>query len=220
MKAKIVIFFAVSVFSASAQSTFQNLDFELANPGPLTQGPYGPYAINVPVANALPDWSVYYGNTQQSTIDVNSPSLGSTAVNLYTDGFGPPIDGDDSVLLQGGVINGVPTPASISQTGTISGTSESLLFKVQSAQPPIVSIGSQQISLVALGSGSDYTLYGGDISAFSGQTEQITFSTSGFGSWLIDDISFSPNAVPEPSPFILTGIGGLFFAARRWCWKR
>jgi hypothetical protein len=164
---------------------------------------------------------VFYGNVRQTAINVNSPSLGSTAVNLYTDGFGPPIDGNDSVLLQGGVINLVPTRASISQTGTIPGNDRTLLFEDQSVLPPIVTVGGQPIALTAFGTGPNYTIYAGDISAFAGlPSEQISFSTSGFGSWLIDDISFSPVATPEPSAWILTGIGGLLFGARKWFARR
>jgi hypothetical protein len=38
---------------------------------------------------------------------------------------------------------------------------------------------------------------------------------------VLDDITFSPNAVPEPSPIALMGIGGLFFAlCRRFAPKR
>ncbi len=43
--------------SMQAQSTFQNLDFEDANPVPIVGSPYYPYAVTA--ASALPGWSVY-----------------------------------------------------------------------------------------------------------------------------------------------------------------
>jgi hypothetical protein len=39
--------------------------------------------------------------------------------------------------------------------------------------------------------------------------------------WMIDDISFSTNAItPEPSIVGLTAIGGLIFGARKWFARR
>jgi hypothetical protein len=65
-----------------------------------------------------------------------------------------------------------------------------------------------------VGSVGNYTIFGGNISEWAGQTEQLTFSSS-FQNFLIDDISFSTQAVPEPSPLALTGVGGLLFALYR-----
>ncbi len=67
----------VVAVSASAQGTFQNLNFELGNPG------LGLFVDNVPVAQAVPDWLVFYGNVQQTQINYNDPSTGATAVGLF-----------------------------------------------------------------------------------------------------------------------------------------
>ena len=161
---------------ARAQGTFQNWNFELANPGTLTQPPFGPpFALNVPVANLLPYWSVYYGNVQQTLINYNAPSLGSTAVSVVGTADGA-IDGNYSALLQGG---GTATSASITQTGLIPAFAEALFFEVgeSSSGPFTVSIGSQNIPFSAVGAGANYTLYGADISAWADQTEQLTFSS-------------------------------------------
>ena len=88
-----------------------------------------------------------------------------------------------------------------------------------------VLIGTQVVSFSALGSGPNYTLYGANISAWAGDSELLTFSAledlSLPNNWVIDDISFSPNAVPEASPLTLTGIGGILFALyRRFAPKR
>jgi hypothetical protein len=212
MSLRIII--ALFAFSLEAQAqSFQNLNFELANPGPHSGDP--PSAANVLVTSALPYWSVFYGSVQQSFINVNAPSLGSTAVTLIAPGGGP-IDGNYSVLLQGGITASV---ASISQTGLIPSGTQSLFFDAEmGAGSYELLIGNQAIPFTAVGGGSDYTLYGANISAWADQKEELTFSAleNGNSYWIIDDISFSQTELtPEPSPLILTGIGGLIFALDR-----
>jgi hypothetical protein len=214
----------LNFLSANGQGTlFQNLDFELANPGQTVESPNGyPVAYNVPVANALPYWNVYYGDVQQNTVNFNSPGLGSTLVTLVGEGW-PAIDGNYSVLLQGGL---TASAASISQTGTIQSGMQSLLFEAQPGGGTLeVLIGSQVVPLSAVGSGPNYTLYGANISAWEGDTEQLTFSAledfSGPNNWEIDDIRFSTTEpTPEPSIVALTAIGGLLFGARKWFARR
>jgi hypothetical protein len=218
--------------SAQAQGTFQNLNFEQANIVPIVGNPNYPYAVSV--ADALAGWTVDYGNVQQTQILYNDAALGGeTAVTLYANGYpglvGPIIDGNFSVLLQGGEVNGAPTPASISQTGQVPAATQSILFDAAGGpsfptEPPEVFIGNQQLSLFAVGTGTgngvNYTIFGGNISAWAGQSEQLTFS-SPLGNYLIDDISFSTQSIPEPSPLVLTGLGALAFALyRRFAPKR
>jgi hypothetical protein len=205
----------------NAQGTFQDLNFEDANIVPISGEPFA-----VTVANALPGWTVDYGSVQQTQIFYNDPAVGSTQVTLYAEGYpgfpGTVLDGTFSLLLQGGEVNGVPASASISQLGQIPFGTQSLLFEnyAGSLQPPEVFIGNDELSLFPVGSGPNYTLYGGNIFAWAGQTEQLTF-TSPAGNFTIDDISFSTSVVPEPSPLALTAIGGLLFALyRRFAPKR
>jgi hypothetical protein len=172
---------------------------------------------------------VDYGDVQQSQMFYNAPSLGGTQVTLYASGYPsysgssvPVLDGNFSLLLQGGEINGVLTPASISQTGEIPSGTQSLLFENYAASvgPPNLFVGNDELTLFPVRSAANSTIYGANISAWAGQTEQITFSSPG-GNFLIDDISFSPGAVPEPSTLVLTGIGGVLFALyRRFALKR
>jgi hypothetical protein len=202
------------------QGTFQDLNFEGANIVPIS-GPREGFAVTV--ANALPGWTVDYGNTPQTQIYYNSPALGSAEVNLSAKGYpgyvGGTIDGNFSLLLEAGSFDGVSSSSSISQTGQIPTGSESLLFEsVGFGNGPSVSIGNDSLTLFPVGSGIgngiNYTIYGANVSAWAGQTEPLTFTCSG-APFVIDDISFSPSAVPEPNPLFLTTIGGVLFAIYR-----
>jgi len=203
----------LAVAAAHAQGTFQNLNFESGNPGPDN------FAFNVPATNALPFWTVYYGNVQQTQIGYNIVTSGTTIVSLSGGTSGYAIDGNYSVDLECGV---TASAASISQTGLIPAGSQSLLFEADAGPGTLdISIGSQIVPFAMVGSGPDYTLYGANISAWAGDTEQLTFSALGdgvFNDWLVDDILFS--AVPEPNIVTLTAIGGLFFGARKWLAQR
>jgi hypothetical protein len=101
---------------------------------------------------------------------------------------------------------------------------QSLLFETEhpnsvSSGQLQVEIGTEVVPITAVGSGPNYTLYAANLSAWGGQTEQLTFSAledlSGLNNWEIDDISFSPNAVPEPNSLVLTAVGGVLFAMCR-----
>jgi hypothetical protein len=202
-----VVLSFISATHAHGQGTFQNLDFESANI------PNGTPAGTVAVSSALPSWTVYYGSSQQSQMGYQSFSLGATFVSLLTPGSNPvfnSINGNYSVLLQGGVTS---TDASIVQTGIVPSSAKSILFYAESvnAGTLLVSLGGQNIPFFALSSGPNYTEYGGDISAFAGQTEQLKFSalyqSGGNNNWNIDDIQFSPNQIPEPQTWALLFCG-------------
>jgi hypothetical protein len=149
---------------ASAQGTFQNLDFELANPGTT-------FSSGIPVFSALPDWTVTVGGVQQTQIPVNDPSLGSAQVMLAsTGGSIEPIDGSYSAFLTGNA----SVTASISQTGLILPGTQSLLFDaISGAGPLAVLIGTQAVPFVRVETEPNYSVYGANISAWSGQTETL-----------------------------------------------
>lgn len=211
--------------SAEAQDTFQNLNFESANTGSLT------FAFSVPVSSALPAWTVSIGGVQQSGVGYNAPSGGAPSVWLLGPGYGPtgfvPIDGNYSVVLQAGFLNGVtPTTPSITQSGVVPLGSESLEFKAwQNSSALTVSFDGNNLSPVVEGGGPNYTLYAVDISAYAGQTGQLDFTAlfpqSGLGALELDDISFSTNSIaPEPNIVALTAIAGLLFGTRKWFARR
>lgn len=189
-----------SVLYVQAQA-FQNLDFEAATV-PQTQAPG---LVNVTAA--LPGWNAFAGPDQLTHVLFNEETLGTTSVSLLgTNGPGPlgkSIEGAYSVLLQG---KETAPGASISQTAVVPALTQSILFMAQPDVVPetlLVSLGSQNIPVFTLGTGPNYTLYGGDIPPpFAGQLEELQFSApdsfTGPNDWVIDSITFSPNPIPEP----------------------
>lgn len=216
----------VSAFLASSQSvnsqgTFQNLNFESANLLGYSPGDY------VPISAALPGWNAYFtsGATTYPQVQINYDgiSTGGNLISLVDAKAWTPIQGNYSAFLFGG--EGLS--ASISQTGTLPVGTESIRMYAWSFGPsPVVAINGQPISMSPLQTFANYTLYGGDISSYSGQvTLSITEPAPAIGGpseLELDNISFSTTAVaPEPSPLALTAVGGILFALyRRFVPKR
>ena len=214
------------VLSAQAQGTFQNLNFESAN---IPGGTVGPF---VPVSEAVPGWSAYFTsggvNYPQSEVGYDFISLGGNDITLIDSKSGiSPLQGNYSVMLYGGGNNPYYS-ASISQTGLIPSGDQTLLMDAEYANvAPVVAINGQAISMIPLQAFANYTVYGGTIPSVDVGADSTTISfteaplaSGGLGILELDNISFSPNAVPEPSPWMLTGIGGFFLALRRWYLKR
>ena len=202
----ICLTFLCAIVSAQAQATFQNLNFEAAKIIRDQSSPYYPYAVNS--TNALPGWTVLDGLVPPSDILYNSVLIGGggqTAVSIHdtNDAFGfTPLQGNYSVFFQGGVI---------AQTGQILNTAHSLTFWSSYSTGLQVTFNGQAIPYLALGSGANYTVYGGDISSFAGQTGELSFSGGGF----LDNIQFLSSPVPEPTSLALFGVGTLLLGFYR-----
>jgi len=196
---------------------FVNLNFE----GAKVTLPSGTQPGPVLVTNALFGWSIYYGTFPQTQIYYDDMSLGSSQITLAgtNDPYGQSaIEGNFSVLLQGGV---TAAGVSIRQTGILPTSTESIFFKAYSLGPMSLSLGGQDIAYVAVGSGPNYTMYGGSIpSSLTGQAEQLVFSVpgglSGNNVWNIDSIFYSTNPIPEPSTLALAAGGALLLGLARW----
>jgi len=190
------------------QGTFQNLDFESAQ---IIRLPGGPYVNSIATTNALPGWDVYIGANQRSQITYNNPALGSTFVSIVVTN-GSQLAGNVSVSLQGGL---TAAAATITQTGLVPASAQSLLFfgaESSSISPGlVVSLGGQPLPFFVMATEPGYDLYGADISAFAGQREALSFSAlvapGGYNNWIIDNILFSDQAIPEPSVFGLSALG-------------
>jgi len=194
--------------------------------------------VYVPVSSALPGWTAYIDSVQQTQVQQNAYDTGLAVIDIFgpnypaaepSPGIVPGvIDGNYSVLLQAGAepgTSGVTTGVSIAQTGTVPDDDQWMQFRAWETYWTgfTVSFDGNSLSPVVLGTGANYTLYGVNIAPYSGQTGQLEFTadfvTPG-SSWLgLDDIAFA--ATPEPSPLVLTGIGGVLFALyRRFALKR
>ncbi len=68
----------------------------------------------------------------------------------------------------------------------------------------------------AVSTGANYTLYGGDVSAFAGHTEQLVFTAPpGMNNyWELDDIQFPAQPIPEPGVLAVLALGGWLFGWR------
>jgi hypothetical protein len=202
--------------NVSGQS-FENLDFESANLSPIPSGQFGGL---VPISDALPGWTGYLGTNQVTQILQNNLTLGNPSIDIlgpdWSFGTYGIIEGQYTLVLQSG--GNVPFfSASVSQSGLVPANSLSLQFKAQTFTSFSVSLGGQALSLIPLGTGANYTLYGADISPFAGQVETLAITALAGPNTTdyFDSIVFSPSAVPEPSVFGLLAFGGLLFAFRR-----
>jgi hypothetical protein len=215
-----------------AQGTFQNLNFESAQVSP---SPFRNYPNPVPISSAMPDWTGYLGVTQQSQVQYNTTTLGSASISLlgptWDASFPGIISGNYSVVLQSGLDpnnEAIQDNASIAQTGTIPASVESLQFEALVEGTFSISFAGNTLQPIILSSavaasGEPYDIYGVNISSYAGQTGELQFTEyfdSHFPFMDLDDISFSPDAVPEPSIVALTAIGGLLFGARKWFARR
>ena len=188
-------------FRFTVRGTFQNIDFESANP--VSAGP----PVFVTAASALPGWTINdWRSTKQTEITENNFSTGAPAVILEGVGsVSPPIDGNYSVLLSGSF-----STAAISQTGLIPSGTESLMFE---AEKRFRRIWKRQSGCFDRNRGDPlcaacrlaklYALWSEHFCLGRRHRAVLTFSAlttaSGENEWTIDDIAFSPQAVPEPS---------------------
>jgi hypothetical protein len=208
---------------AFGQGTFVNLNFESANLPVLSPGQQGGL---VPVSAALPGWQAFLGSSSQTEVWYNTATISSDAV-VWIVGpnfqFWNPIQGNFTVALRGGSGGTGFVPASLSQTGLVPSTTKSLQAKIVAASEDFVfSLGGVTIPMHALSIGPDYTLYGGEVSAFAGQTAELRITAPSipsdpFYGFRLDSIVFSPNQIPEPSTVGLFVLGALFLT---WRWRR
>jgi hypothetical protein len=229
----------LGALSAQAQA-FRDLAFEAANLPPVPSGALGGY---VPISSAMPGWSGAIsgptGVTQQTevlqnnflngtaTIGILGPDWGQSDESLFgLYGLGV-IDGSYTVVLESGAYTtGAGYNTSIAEVGTVPANAQSLQFKAWQIFLGTfsVSFDGNDLNVVLLSTGvtptgQPYEVYGADIAPYASQTGQLEFAQNYSISdpkLLLDDIIFSQTAVvPEPSPLLLTGVGGLILATRR-----
>jgi hypothetical protein len=231
MKYPVIIVSSLLALFASpcvyAQGAFQNLNFEAANLSPISTGQYGGA---VAISAALPGWSASIAGVPVTQLLQNNYTLGAASIDI----FGPSwnsvnpgvIDGNYTVYLQ--AFSTSEGNVSLWQNGTIPANAASLQFSAwqfPSVNEALsVTFAGNSLSLVLLStgesaSGQTYDVYGADVAAYAGQTGQLEFTSfggQGPDEVELDDITFSPNAVPEPNTLALLVMGGVALAFRRW----
>jgi len=166
---------------------------------------------------------------QQTAALYNTYFLGTSAISILDTGwpyspFGGVIEGNYTVLLQAGLYGTTPADTTLSQNALVPAVAQSLRFKAydpDSLSPAIslqVSLGGQQLSLVPLGTGANYTLYGADIHTLAGQTTELDFTVkkgnADINYVFLDSIQFSNLGVPEPGVLSLSVLGALLLGGR------
>lgn len=207
---------AIFIISARGQG-FLNLNFESAQN--LPGNPPIPDGVQVAAANALPDWAAYNGPNSLAFINYVSNYISGVSTSVTLEGGSLALSGNLSVELFSG--------GSISQTGMVPESAESLQFEARGPGPGdsipqaagfSVTLGGQTLSYSAFSEGSGYTIYGADIPAdMNGQMEALTFLIQGgeSGQVQLDNIEFSSMSVPEPSASAFLGLGAILVGLRR-----
>ena len=229
---------ACCTVAAQAQGTFQNLGFESATLVPIS----GTSPSPVQFGPAFPGWTGSVGGVQLSGALYNSEFLDSSGISIVDQGWANPlagpsgtIEGNYTAILQAGLASGPggtlqPADTALSQTGLVPLGTQSLRFKAYPALGQSgsfsVSIDGQPLSLAALSSGTNYTLFGADIGALAGQTAQLTFTVFADRPHVVneylylDSIQFSAVAIPEPRVLGLPTLGALLLSWRLWRKRR
>lgn len=196
---------------------FQNLDFESATLVPIPGDPYNSVYFTL----ALPGWSGFTGTNQLGAALYDNMFLDSAGIAILDSNFGVNpnlvIQGNYTVLLQSGASlfpSGGAADASLSQTGLVPIGAKSLTFLARPVGPFSVSLGGSNLNLISFPvANRNCNLYEADISALAGLTEPLTFTAlaqpihSNDGWLYLDDIQFSPDAIPEPSAVSLLAVG-------------
>lgn len=241
MKLIPVIFAAVLFCLAESDfaQTFTNLNFERASLVPVPGDPYS----SVQFPQAFPGWTGTVGGVQQSLAEYDGLFLDSAGIAIINSNFSITasspyygyaaslglIQGRYTAILQSGLTLGAnPQPAdtTLSQTGLVPIGTQSLLFEAyeafdQSYPFLVVTLGGQTLSLVTISNALNYTLYGANVSAWAGQTAQLSFTLLAENPHVnneyvsLDAIQFSTQSVPEPSTFALAALGALFLGFSR-----
>ena len=105
----------------------------------------------------------------------------------------------------------------IAQTGDIAPSALSLRFSASGAQYLSVSFNGVNLPFSQVGTGPNYGLFAADVSQFAGQSGELRFTEQAVPTSplvILDNIFFSPTAIPEPSVLGMLATGAVFLAWR------
>lgn len=206
---------------AQGQGTiqFQNLDFELA----IATSSQQPGTM-ISTALAIPGWSAWVDSVPQSQIGYNLWPPGAPNISLFTPSWCPSclVQGKYAINLQAGWRG---TNVSISQRGTIPADARSMRLFGFTHSPQIHTVGAIQVALSGtaldlyrVGASITEQVWGADVSAFAGQTVELTLTAPAPNPQFtyLDQIQFSDVAIPEPGPLALLVIGAAGLGMRAW----
>jgi hypothetical protein len=220
MKANIIFLIVMlgGVIVCFSQGTFQNLDFEDANTSAFSPA-------DIPSADAFPGWETLVGGMEVSSVGYDALSIGGAAIAIIDDKTGyVPIQGTYTAYLMASSVSGHADTVSLSQSGTVPvGTGWIEMDANQASSSTFsVTLNGTAVNMTPLQTYPSYTLYGGNVSAWSGQTATLAITENEPSNpqlspslLQLDDITFSTQAVPEPNTLALTGTGGVLFALYR-----
>ncbi len=143
---------------------FQDLDFEEA-----TLVGSGFYSASA----AFPGWQVLIGTTPTSEVVYDALSTGGAEVSITDDKNGfVPIQGSYTAFLFASSVPGHDSTVSLSQTGTVPTGNEWIELDANQASSSSfsVALNGTPVTMTPVQTYPNYTLYGGNISAWSGQT--------------------------------------------------
>jgi len=220
MKKCVSVVLLMLVGTAVESAPFQNLGFDS-------------YDTN---SRLLPGWHIESplidgrANTNGGTfIGLNRVTAGINYHSLYDGTILPeigyaafPAFGKYSLaFLLGNDGNGIYLPYTLSQTGDIPADANSIHF-IDFGGPFELRINGSLVPLIyyyppTMFNRDPVNVYG-DVSMFAGQSAELDFTTvrdpaCSFNG--IDEISFSPQIAPEPTTWLLFGLGGLGLLARK-----
>jgi hypothetical protein len=183
--------------SSGLSQSFVNLDFE--DSIVTSSQPAWWFAGDTGMAN-VPSWTEFNGwgdanYSDGASVIYNNQTLDSPNVSLWDASYpNPAIEGNFSLFLYGGDVSSYTNGASMGQTGQIPLTAKSITYWGNRLQ---VTFNGQMLLLYAISNAANYTIYGADISAYSGQTGELLFTAPFRNSGMLDNIQFSSTPLPE-----------------------
>jgi hypothetical protein len=204
-----VVISVIFIRTASGQA-FVNLDFESATLVPVPGDRYH----TVQFAQAFPGWTktmigAIDTNALYDTMFLDSAGIGiiDTKPSYLSEAV---IGGNYTALLQSGLGYEGTSDATLSQTGLVPLGTESIQFKARAGFDAsgrfAVILGGQTLPVTVLGSGTNYTLYGANVSQWAGQVAQLSFTVFAEiphvndETLLLDNIQFSTQSVTIAPP--------------------